>query len=88
MAGEFGVWILVISVTQPRRVPKKWQSQRNRVVWQPPVQEILANLFPPQVPELLPSLVMKLLAKNAEERYQTASGWKPIFASAWRNGSC
>jgi serine/threonine protein kinase len=26
------------------------------------------------VPELLSSLIMKLLAKNAEERYQTASG--------------
>jgi serine/threonine protein kinase len=32
------------------------------------------------VPELLSAIVMKLLAKNAEERYQT-------FDSAWRNGS-
>jgi hypothetical protein len=30
---------------------------------------------------------MKLLAKNAEERYQTAAGLKPIFGGAWRNGS-
>jgi len=30
---------------------------------------------------------MKLPAKNAVERYQTASGLKPISGGAWRNGS-
>ena len=39
------------------------------------------------VPEPLSAIIMKLLAKNAEERYQTALDSKPIFGGAWRNGS-
>ena len=39
------------------------------------------------VPAPLSAIVMKLLAKTAEERYQTAAGRRrPIFGDAWRNG--
>jgi len=31
------------------------------------------------VPEPLSAIVMKLLAKNAEDRFQTPLAWKPIF---------
>ena len=39
------------------------------------------------VPGPLSAIVMKLLAKTAEDRYQTAAGSRPICGGAWRNGS-
>jgi hypothetical protein len=34
------------------------------------------------VPEPLSAITMRLLAKNAEERYQNRLAWKPIFGDA------
>ena len=38
------------------------------------------------IPRPLSAIVMKLLAKTAEERYQTAAGVEAICGAAWRNG--
>ena len=44
----------------------------------PPLDEI-----EPQVPRVLSRLVMKLMAKRAEARYQSHSGWQPISWHVW-----
>ena len=46
-----------------------------------PPGERVANL-----PAQVSAIIMKLLAKTAEDRYQTAAAWSAIFGAAWRNG--
>ena len=46
-----------------------------------PPRERVAN-----VPGAVSAIVMKLLAKTAEERYQTAAGWSAICGAALANG--
>ena len=38
----------------------------------------------PEIPEVVSAIIMKLLEKNAEQRYQTAGVWPPICSTAAR----